>query len=107
MDLRMNADFAAAQRELRETKSDIENIGKATAAANAEIASIRSGAATAAPDTGASVTVPEVAANDALNASLAQGVQARQAVAAASRATQQAVASEIGLIGDLQARLER
>lgn len=79
IDMRMRAEFDSAQKALEKTEDSLKRIEEAAAGASAELESIGSGGKS----------------------------QGAQAYAAASRATQQAIAAEIGLIGDLQDRLER
>lgn len=82
IDLRMQADFDAARKVIRDTSKDLEDLtDKASKAASGGGASSGSG----------------TAAN----------AQAQQAYLAASRATQDAIAAEIGLIGKLDERLKR
>lgn len=98
IDLRMKADFASAQRELKRTQDEIRKIGEATSTANAEMASL--GKTKTSGGTGGSAEI------EAQTAALGRNLQARQSIATASSLTQRAVAAEIGLIRDLQSRLE-
>jgi phage-related minor tail protein len=82
IDMRARADFAAAQKELRDTAAAYREVGDAAKAANADMASVGSGGSQA-------------------------NVQAQRAYVQASQMTQQAIAGEIGMIRDLQERLER
>lgn len=79
IDMRMRADFAQAQAAIRDAGKGIEEVADA-----AERASERMGSG----------------GTDA-------SVQAQEAYVRASRMTQEAIAAEIGMIGQLQERLER
>lgn len=79
IDMRMRAEFDSAHKALEKTEDSLKRIEEAAAGASAELESIGSGGKS----------------------------HGAQAYAAASRATQQAIAAEIGLIGDLQERLDR
>jgi Arc/MetJ-type ribon-helix-helix transcriptional regulator len=102
MEMRMKADFQSADRASERTVDNIRKISDATAQANAEMGALGSDVGTGAGDGIAQQT----AATDNLTASLGRNAEARRAVQQASRATQQAVAAEMGLIRDLQERLE-
>ena len=137
IDLKMKADFSSADRALKGTESGLQRVVKATADANAQLAAVGNSAASSqaasTPETAAQAAqtkrlremvrasleyqqtlVAQVAAEQTVTnaqagsaASLDQNARARQAVASASQATQAAITAEIGLIGDLQARLDR
>lgn len=79
IDMRMQADFSAARKEVQNTTRDLE------------------GLSAAADDVGAGAS----------NAGIQENIKAQQAYAQAALATQQVIAQEIGLIRDLQNRLER
>jgi len=100
IDLKLRTDFAAAERELARTQESIKRIGQATAEANREIAASSTGL-----DAGASGKATGVV--EANTQALYGNKRAREAIAAASAATQKSVAAEIGLIGELQDRLAR
>ncbi len=82
IDLRMRADFAAAQQALSDTEKSIRDVAEAAKDATADMASVGTGG-------------------------VQSNVQAQQAYAQASRMTQQSIAAEIGLIRELHERLER
>jgi len=100
IDLKLRTDFASAERELARTQESIKRIGQATAEANREIAASSTGL-----DAGASGKATGVV--EANTQALYGNKRAREAIAAASAATQKSVAAEIGLIGELQDRLAR
>lgn len=103
IDLRMKADFSAGDRAINTTDANLKRIIQTTSQANREIVALSS----ASPAANGIDAQTEAAGTQALNAALGQNAQSRQAIAAASRATQQAVSAEIGLISELQARLAR
>lgn len=79
IDMRMRADFAQAQAAMREASKGIEDVAETAERANERMAG---GGAEA-------------------------NVQAQEAYVRASRMTQENIAAEIGMIGELQERLER
>lgn len=79
IDMRMRADFAQAQAAMRDASKGIEDVADAAERANDRMA----GGGTEA------------------------NVQAQEAYVRASRMTQENIAAEIGMIGELQERLER
>ncbi|MEN1942653.1 phage tail length tape measure family protein [Luteimonas sp. MJ293] len=79
IDMRMRADFAQAQAALRDTQKSLGDVADAAESANDRM----SGGGTDA------------------------NVQAQQAYVQASRMTQETIAAEIGMIGELQERLDR
>ncbi|PBJ83703.1 hypothetical protein CMZ84_04225 [Lysobacteraceae bacterium NML93-0399] len=105
INFRARADFSAVDRESARTAAAIDKITTATKRANDEMAQSR-GAAT--PDAAAaSPSAAEAKAVGDLNTALQTNVAARDAQMRAIRATQQAIASEIGSIGELHERLDR
>lgn len=82
IDLRMRADFGAAQQALRDAEASIKDVAQAAKSAGDDIGS---------------------SGSEGLQAN----AQAQEAYVQASRMTQEAVAAEIALIGQLQERLER
>lgn len=82
IDLRMRPDFGAAQQALRETEQGIKDVADAAKDANRDVADVGSNAPQA-------------------------NIQAQEAYVRASRQTQEAVAAEISMIGELHERLER
>ncbi|NLC60143.1 MAG: hypothetical protein GX761_02525 [Gammaproteobacteria bacterium] len=82
IDLRMRADFGAAQQALRDAEASIKDVAQAAKSAGDDMGS---------------------SGSEGLQAN----AQAQEAYVQASRMTQEAVAAEIALIGQLQDRLER
>lgn len=105
IDLRMKADFSAAERESARTEKAIEKITQATKRANDEMAQSRGASAPEAATAGPSAA--EARAVGELNTALQANTAARDAQMRAIRATQQAVTAEISSIGELHERLDR
>lgn len=123
IDMRMKADFAAARREVTGTEGDLRSLGDAAVEATDKISKSGSGSGTdnrirdmvrrsldeleaARAQIEADQRAAGTGRGGAAAATLEQA-QAQQAYVAASRATQQAVTAEIGLISELQERLGR
>jgi len=86
IDLRMRADFESARKALHDTERSLESVADTAKKASVDVAAASSGGGTGAAR---------------------QDAAAQQAYLAASRATQDSIAQQIGLIGELHERLER
>lgn len=122
IDMRMQADFESARREARGAADDLRNLGDAAVDTNQKLNRGGSGSGSGSQDRIREMVQRSLAELEAARAQVeaeqrtagagggdAAGAaqQRSQAYVAASRATQQAVAAEIGLISELQTRLDR
>lgn len=89
MDLRMRADFAQARREMQQTNAQLETTAETARAATEELDAVGKGG------------------NGGMARAREQDAAAQAAWLRASEATRNAVAQEIGLISQLQERLDR
>lgn len=123
IDMRMQADFESARRETRGTADDLRNLGDVAVETNQKLS--KSGSGSGQQDriremvrrsleeleaARAQVEAEQRTAGagrDAAAAVAQRQAQAEATYVAASRATQQAVSAEIGLISELQERLGR
>jgi chromosome segregation ATPase len=123
IDMRMKADFAAARREVTGTEGDLRKLGDAAVETNDKMNKGGGGSGSenrirdmvrrsldelevARAQVEADQRAAGTGRGSAATATLEQA-QAQQAYVAASRATQQAISAEIGLISELQERLGR